>query len=88
MAVPKRRRSSSRRDQRRLHIFLREPSLVPCAQCGQLKLSHTVCLNCGSYRGREVIDVLAKLDKKERKLKEKEIEKTKEEKKEAEVWQK
>jgi hypothetical protein len=35
-----------------------------------------------------VIDVLAKLDKKERKLKEKEIEKTKEEKKEAEVLQK
>lgn len=26
-----------------------------------------LCENCGSYRGKAVIDVLAKLDKKERK---------------------
>jgi len=32
-----------------------------------------VCKNCGYYGGRQVIDVLAKLDKKERKKKEKEL---------------
>jgi len=32
-----------------------------------------VCRNCGWYNGRQVIDVLAKLDKKERKKKEKEL---------------
>jgi len=34
---------------------------------------HTACLNCGTYKGREVIDVLKKLTKKERKQKEKEL---------------
>ncbi len=30
-------------------------------------------MNCGFYKGTQVIDVLAKLDKKERKRKEKEL---------------
>lgn len=36
-------------------------------------MPHTVCTNCGWYKGRQIIDVLAKLDKKERKKKEKEL---------------
>lgn len=32
-----------------------------------------MCGNCGYYNGRQVIDVLKKLDKKERKKKEKEL---------------
>jgi large subunit ribosomal protein L32 len=37
-------------------------------------LPHTVCQNCGTYKGREMVDVMKKLTKKERKQKEKEIE--------------
>ena len=32
-----------------------------------------MCQNCGYYNNRQVIDVLAKLDKKERRKKEKEL---------------
>ncbi len=82
MAVPKQRKTKSRRDQRRMHIFLDKPNLTPCPHCGKMKFPHRVCKNCGYYKGREVIDVMSKLEKKERKRKEEEIkEKQKEEKK-------
>ncbi len=36
-------------------------------------MPHTLCWNCGYYKGVEVIDVLKKLTKKERKKREKEM---------------
>jgi large subunit ribosomal protein L32 len=47
--------------------------MVVCAKCGQPNLPHRVCFNCGTYAGREVIDVLGKLTKKEKKQKEREL---------------
>ena len=73
MAVPKQHRSKSRQGQRRMHIHLKQPGLIVCQKCGKPVLSHTLCKNCGFYRGREVVDVLKDLTKKERKKKEKEI---------------
>lgn len=32
-----------------------------------------MCSNCGFYKGKEIVNVLTKLDKKERKKKEKEL---------------
>ncbi len=58
---------------RRSHHALKEPRLSKCVKCGQPHLRHRVCLNCGTYKGKEVIDVLAKLSKKEKKQKEKEL---------------
>ena len=57
-----------------MHIYIKSPSTRACPKCGKEKLPHTACLNCGYYKGREVIDVLKKLDKKEQKKKQKEIE--------------
>ncbi len=56
-----------------MHIFLEPPTLTHCLKCGKPVLPHNVCLNCGYYKGVEVIDVLKKLTKKERKKREKEI---------------
>lgn len=84
MAVPKQRHTKSRRDRRRLHIFLKAPVLTACPKCGRLILPHTVCPYCGYYKGAEVIDVLKKLTKKEKKKREKEMKaKEKEKRKEA-----
>ncbi len=57
--VPKKRTSKARRDSRRAHDNLSAPSLTACAQCGEMKLSHTVCPHCGSYKGRDVLDIEA-----------------------------
>lgn len=74
MAVPKQHRSKSRQGQRRMHIYLKGPKLTSCLKCGKPVLPHTVCPNCGFYKGAEIIDVMKKLTKKERKKKQKEIE--------------
>ena len=55
MAVPKRRTSKAKRDKRRAHDAMRTPPRSNCPQCGEPKLPHRVCGNCGTYRGREVI---------------------------------
>ena len=47
--------------------------MTKCPKCKKPKRPHALCLNCGYYKNREVIDVLKKLTKKERKQKEKEM---------------
>ena len=44
-----------------------------CHKCGKKVLPHAVCQNCGYYKGVEVIDVMKKLTKKEKKQKEREM---------------
>lgn len=55
MAVPKRRTSRTRRDLRRSHRAIGQPARSRCPNCGEPKLPHRVCANCGVYRGREVL---------------------------------
>ncbi|HOU93728.1 MAG TPA: 50S ribosomal protein L32 [Polyangiaceae bacterium] len=56
MAVPKRRKSSSRRDMRRAqHDKVEAPNLIPCPNCSAPMVAHRVCPSCGQYRGRVVL---------------------------------
>ena len=56
MAVPKHRHSKSRRDKRRTHQKLTVPNIIKCPECGEAKLPHHMCKECGSYRGRKVVE--------------------------------
>ncbi|MFP4476371.1 MAG: 50S ribosomal protein L32 [Desulfatibacillaceae bacterium] len=57
MAVPKRKTSKSRRDKRRTHYKVEAPNVQLCPQCRDPKLPHHICPNCGTYKGRTVIEV-------------------------------
>jgi large subunit ribosomal protein L32 len=57
MAVPKRKKSKSRRDSRRTHQKAVVPNLTSCPQCGDTRLPHHACPSCGTYKGRTVIDI-------------------------------
>ncbi|MBI5817229.1 MAG: 50S ribosomal protein L32 [Candidatus Yonathbacteria bacterium] len=55
---------------RRSHHALTGPRLSACVKCSAFHLRHRACDVCGTYRGKEVIDVLKKVAKKEKKMKE------------------
>jgi large subunit ribosomal protein L32 len=55
--LPKRKHTSGRRNRRRAHHALKSRNLVQCSNCGELRLPHHVCGNCGHYQGREIIEV-------------------------------
>lgn len=58
MAVPKRKTPRAKTRQRRASSWTLKPSARSiCPTCGAAKLPHVVCGNCGTYKGREVIDV-------------------------------
>ena len=57
MAVPKRKTSKARRDQRRAHWKLTVPGIVECPQCHEPKLAHRVCKKCGYYDGKQAVAV-------------------------------
>jgi large subunit ribosomal protein L32 len=56
MAVPKRKKSKSKRDKRRTHQKLTAPNLSTCPECGEAIRSHHACPSCGYYKGRKVVD--------------------------------
>lgn len=73
MANPTQRHTKGIRNKRRMHLHLNAQSLIDCPKCGKKTRAHTVCQYCGYYKGKEYINILEKLSKKERKKKEKEI---------------
>ncbi len=56
MALPKRKKSKSKRDMRRAHKKAVAPNLSICPQCGEATLPHHACPSCGTYKGRAVTE--------------------------------
>ena len=57
MAVPKQKMGRARTHARRsANDKIAAPSRSVCPQCGEAKLPHRVCPNCGFYKNREVIE--------------------------------
>ncbi|MDY0018645.1 MAG: 50S ribosomal protein L32 [Anaerolineae bacterium] len=58
-AVPKRKITSRRRNNRRAQTFAAPtlPALVACPDCGEMIRPYHVCPNCGSYRREKVLTI-------------------------------
>lgn len=76
--VVRMKHTKGKRNRVRSHHALRPLRFAVCGHCKAPASPHIVCPTCGWYKGRQVIDVLARLDKKERKKKEKELQAAKE----------
>jgi len=56
MAVPKHKVSKSKRDKRRTHQKTEAPNVSKCPQCGEIKMPHRACPECGTYKGRTITE--------------------------------
>lgn len=57
MAVPKRKISRMKRNNRRAHDALKAPTYVEDKESGELRRPHHIDPKSGRYRGRQVIAV-------------------------------
>ncbi len=40
-----------------MHIYLQSKNLKACSNCGAKKIPHRVCLECGFYKGKKVLEI-------------------------------
>lgn len=52
MAVPKKRTGKSAQAKRRANWKATTPATTTCKNCGAVVLTHTVCPECGTYKGK------------------------------------
>lgn len=69
MGVPRHHMAKGKQLRRRSHLALKKQSFGACSQCKKMIKPHMACKYCGYYKGREVINVLAKQMKKAEKKK-------------------
>ncbi len=55
MAVPRKKVSRQKRDQRRAHDALATPTVIEDQDSGEYRRPHHIDLKTGMYRGRQVI---------------------------------
>jgi len=67
MALPKRQHSKQRGRKRRTHWKVSTPDLGACSNCKKPVVSHRVCPFCGHYKGKPVVEIAVKKEKKKKK---------------------
>lgn len=55
MAVPKKKTSPSRQGMRHSGKHVHSNAVIECNHCGEWRLPHHMCLDCGHYNGRHVM---------------------------------
>ncbi len=66
--VVRMRVNRSKSGKRRSHHGLSSASLGKC-ECGALRQSHRACKECGKYAGKEIIDVVERTKREQRRTK-------------------
>jgi len=56
MAVPKRKTSKSRRNQRRSHHRISSTNIIEDNKSGEYRLSHHLDLKTGQYNGKQILE--------------------------------
>lgn len=67
--VVRMRHTRSHTANRRSHHALKEERLSVCQDCKAPVRRHRMCSSCGKYKGRVIVDVVAKIEKKHEKAK-------------------
>lgn len=67
--VVRMRHTRSQRGNTRSHHALNVAPKTLCKECGSPKAPHVVCSVCGKYKGRQVLNVHMKAEKKAKKAK-------------------
>jgi len=67
MGLPGKQRTKSSKRRRAAHFALKKIKTNSCPKCHQPLLRHRACSFCGYYRGKEIIIIKVKKDKKKEK---------------------
>ena len=62
------RHTRSHTGNRRSHHALKAMNLSTCSNCGKSHRPHHMCLNCGFYNGRQVMDLTAEKAKRDARI--------------------
>lgn len=71
------RHTKSHTANRRSHHALKNTNFAKCSNCAALKRRHTICAACGYYRGKKVVDLIKKTEKRQAKAKAKKAQESK-----------
>ncbi len=55
--LPKQKTPRSKKGMKRSHLSVKAPALTECQHCHAPRLPHHVCMECGYYKGREVVAI-------------------------------